>query len=55
MFTDASCHFTVLTFCVQDEETLSYIQGVAGEGWIYSRQGCCGQIQSLGERERLLV
>ena len=45
---DPGCHSTVLIFCVQDEETLSYIQGVAGEGQMYSWQGCRGQIQSLG-------
>ena len=44
---DPGCHSTVLIFCVQDEETLPYIQGVAGEGQMYSWQGCRGQIQSL--------
>ena len=44
----SGCHCTVLPLCVQDEEALSYIQGVAGEGQMYSWQGCRGQIQSLG-------
>ena len=31
----ATCHSLTLPFCAQDEEALSDIQGVAGEGWLY--------------------
>ena len=51
MLMDPGCHSTALPLCVQDEETLSYIQGVAGEGQMYSWQGCRGQIQSLGGKK----